>query len=247
MIEMNDSNEHVPVIEARKLTKEYVTQAGAVRAVSCVNLRIYDGEFVAIMGPSGSGKTTLLSMLGALESPTDGDVLLRGRDLRALRSRELARLRRFQVGFVFQSFYLVDHLTAFENIRFPLGFNSDLDSDEKDQRVWELLELVGLSDRADHFPRQLSGGEKQRVAIARAMANEPDLILADEPTGNLDQESGDGIMTAFEQLNERLGQTLVMVTHDVHVATRARRIVEVGDGQIVKDYAQPQGTSASVN
>ncbi len=223
------------VLQACDVSKHYRTTAGEVRAVKEVNLRIREGEFVAIMGPSGSGKTTLLSMLGALESPTEGEVLLQGRDLGRLRSRELAMLRRFQLGFIFQSFYLVDHLTAFENIRFPLGFNVKMEPGERDDRAVRLLGMVGLADRSDHFPRQLSGGEQQRVAIARAMANEPAVILADEPTGNLDQRSGNEIMDALEDLNQRLKQTLVVVTHDEQVARRARRLVLLEDGQVMED------------
>ncbi len=223
------------VLQARGAAKHYRTAAGEVRAVADADLSIAEGEFVAIMGPSGSGKTTLLSMLGALESPTKGAVLLRGRDLSRLRSRELASLRRFELGFIFQSFYLVDHLTAFENIRFPLGFNDQLKPAARDARAVELLEMVGLADRADHFPRQLSGGEQQRVAIARAMANEPAVILADEPTGNLDRHSGDEIMRALEDLNQSLRQTLVVVTHDENVARRARRLILLEDGSVVAD------------
>ena len=223
------------VLQTCNLSRMYTTSAGTITAVSGVDLSISEGEFMAIMGPSGSGKTTLLSLLGALEPPSEGQVLLRGRDLSLLPSRSLAKLRRFDLGFVFQSFYLVDHLTAFENIRFPLGFNRDLAPVNRDQRARELLEMVGLADRADHFPRQLSGGEQQRVAIARAMANQPEVILADEPTGNLDQKSGDGIMDAFEHLNRTLGQTLVVVTHDKRVGRRAGRVIHLADGRIVRD------------
>lgn len=224
------------MLEAQHLTKRYVTSAGHVAAVIGIDLKIRAGEFAAIMGPSGSGKTTLLSMLGALEPPSDGRVLLRGQDISEMSARELANLRRFQVGFVFQSFHLVDHLTAFENIRFPLGFNADLDSQQRDERARELLAMMGLEHRADHFPRQMSGGEKQRVAIARAMANRPAVILADEPTGNLDQKSGDGILEAFESVNREFNQTLVLVTHDPRVSRRAERVIYLEDGRVAREY-----------
>ncbi len=235
---MKEKENSTAVLEARQLTKSYDTAAGEVRAVDRVDLRIEKGDFLALMGPSGSGKTTLLSMLGALEPPTEGQVMLRDREIGKMTERELAQLRRFDIGFVFQSFYLVDHLTAQENVRFPLGFNKDYSPDEKEQRASELLRMVGLEDRSDHFPRQLSGGEKQRVAIARALANSPAVVLADEPTGNLDQESGDSVMEAFEDLHQRLGQTVVMVTHDPLVAQRARRVVRLKSGRVVEDQEQ---------
>ncbi len=222
------------VLEIQDVYKEYRTSAGVVAAVRGVDLSIGEGEFTAIMGPSGSGKTTLLSLMGALEPPTRGRVLLGGDDIGLMRSWELAELRRFRVGFVFQRFYLVDHLTARENIRFPLGFNTQLSAPERDERADHLLKMVGLGHRGDHFPRQLSGGEQQRVAIARAMANEPAVILADEPTGNLDQGTSDGILSAFEDLNRRLGQTLVLVTHDPSVAERTARVIQLEDGQVVR-------------
>ena len=222
------------VLETQNVYKEYEASAGVVTAVRGVDLSIAEGEFASIMGPSGSGKTTLLSLMGALEPPTRGSVLLRGRDIGLMRNRELAELRRFDVGFVFQRFYLVDHLTARENIRFPLGFNTQMSRPERDERADFLLEMVGLGHRGDHFPRQLSGGEQQRVAIARAMANEPAVILADEPTGNLDQRTSDDILTALEDLNERLGQTLVLVTHDPGVAERSSRLIQMEDGALVR-------------
>ena len=222
------------VLETQNVYKEYEASAGVVTAVRGVDLSIAEGEFASIMGPSGSGKTTLLSLMGALEPPTRGSVLLRGRDIGLMRNRELAELRRFDVGFVFQRFYLVDHLTARENIRFPLGFNTQMSRSERDERADYLLEMVGLGHRGDHFPRQLSGGEQQRVAIARAMANEPAVILADEPTGNLDQRTSDDILTALEDLNERLGQTLVLVTHDPGVAERSSRLIQMEDGALVR-------------
>ncbi len=226
------------VLQTQNVYKEYQTSAGVVAAVRGVNLSIVEGEFASIMGPSGSGKTTLLSLMGALEPPTKGDVLLRGRDIGLMRNRELAELRRFDVGFVFQRFYLVDHLTAWENIRFPLGFNTQMSRPEREERADFLLEMVGLGHRGDHFPRQLSGGEQQRVAIARAMANEPAVILADEPTGNLDQRTSDDILTALEDLNKRLGQTLVLVTHDPGVAERSSRVIQLEDGELVRQYGQ---------
>ncbi len=233
---MNSSNNSSGVVlKARNLRKHYQTGSEIVRAVDGIDLDINSGEFLAIMGPSGSGKTTLLSLLGGLEPPTDGQVFLRDRQVGDMSGRELAQLRRFEIGFVFQSFHLVDHLTAKENVRFPLGFNSNYNPSEKEERAMELLSQVGLGDRSDHFPRQLSGGEKQRVAIARALANEPAVILGDEPTGNLDQETGDEVLDVFEELHRRLNQTMVMVTHDPRVAERARRVVTLENGKVAGD------------
>jgi putative ABC transport system ATP-binding protein len=220
----------VPVYELRNVTKRY----GDVVAVDDLDLTIDRGEFTAIVGPSGSGKTTLLQLLGALDRPTSGDVLFEGDDLSGLRETELTRLRSSAIGFVFQQFNLIPTVTAAENIALALAPRG-LPRDERRERVEELLGSVGLERRGHHVPSKLSGGEQQRVAIARALANEPRVLLADEPTGNLDSKNGDEIVSLLEQLATDRGQTIVLITHDPTVAARAFRVVGMHDGQVVED------------
>jgi len=220
------------LLEARDIVKDYATESGVVKVLRGVSYAVCESDFVAIMGPSGSGKTTFLSLLGGLEQPTSGEIILRGRDLGRLSGFQLAELRRFEVGFIFQQFYLVEHLTALENVEFPLNFQGSLTPAERRRRAVELLELVDLKHRTTHFPRHLSGGEQQRVAIARAIANEPALLLADEPTGNLDASSSEKVLDIFASLNERLGQTIIIVTHDPLVAERASRTVYMDEGRL---------------
>ncbi len=226
------------VLECKNLTKRYHTSHGVVDAVRNVSLQIRKGDFIAVTGPSGSGKTTLLSLLGGLETPTSGEIWLNEKNLSNISSREMARIRRFELGFIFQSFHLLEHLTAFENVLFPLKFSSRTKR-EREERAEHLLELVGLGHRLNHYPRQLSGGEKQRVGIARALGNEPSLILADEPTGNLDQESTEVILEIFQELNEDLGQTVLVVSHDPLVEKYAPGAIEIRNGKL-------QTTSTSV-
>jgi putative ABC transport system ATP-binding protein len=202
--------------------------------VDDLDLTIDRGEFTAIVGPSGSGKTTLLQLLGALDRPTSGEVLFEGDDLSGLRETELTRLRSSAIGFVFQQFNLIPTVTAAENIELALAPRG-LPRDERHARVEELLASVGLETRGHHVPSKLSGGEQQRVAIARALANEPRVLLADEPTGNLDSKNGDEIVSLLEQLATDRGQTIVLITHDPAVAARAFRVVRMHDGQVVED------------
>jgi len=220
------------LIEAIHLTKIYGDGAG-VRALDDVTLMVERGEMVAVMGPSGSGKSTLLNMLGALDRPTEGRVLVDGQDLAEVRDLDTFRAR--TVGFVFQLHNLLPTLTAQENVEVPM-LGQPISARERRQRARELLERVGLGDRRHHLPGQLSGGERQRVAVARALANHPSLILADEPTGSLDSQSGAEVMTLLQALNQEQGVTIVVVTHDPRVARSARRILTMRDGRIVDDH-----------
>jgi putative ABC transport system ATP-binding protein len=207
-----------------------------VRALNDVSLDVADGEYLSIMGPSGSGKSTLLHILGLLDRPTAGRYLLSGRDVTALRDEELARTRRERIGFVFQFFHLVPRLTAAQNVELPLVL-AGIALRERRARVTSLMGAYGLADRAEHHPSELSGGQRQRVAIARATVMEPALILADEPTGNLDRSSGQEVIRLLEHLNEG-GITLVVVTHDPQLGGRARRSLQMIDGRIVSDTEQ---------
>ena len=218
-----------PLIVVRNASKVY--RDGKVRALDDVSLSIGAGEFLAIMGPSGCGKSTLLNMIGALDRPTNGEVLFRGQPLSKLTS--LDHLRAREIGFVFQSFYLLPNLSAEENVQLPM-FEGNLKPSERVSRARELLDRVGLADRVGHLPEQLSNGQKQRVAIARSLANDPTIVLADEPTGALDSKSGAEVMQLLVELNVDHGTTLVVVTHDQSVADRSRRILRMIDGRIAQ-------------
>jgi putative ABC transport system ATP-binding protein len=226
--------EIVPVVEMRGVSKVYRSGSRArtveVHALVGVDLTIYPGEYVALMGPSGSGKSTLMHIIGLLDTPTEGEYRLGGEPVRGLSEAQLARIRNQRVGFVFQAFFLLPRLTALNNVALPLVYRG-LSSAERLKRAKEALESVGLGDRLDHLPSELSGGQKQRVAIARALVQEPDLLLADEPTGNLDSRSSHEIMELFEALH-RQGKTIVMVTHEPDVGARAQRIVRLRDGRV---------------
>ncbi|HPP52505.1 MAG TPA: ABC transporter ATP-binding protein [Thermoguttaceae bacterium] len=202
---------------------------GQVQALQEVSLQIEAGQFVAIMGPSGSGKSTLLNLLGGLDRPTSGEVYFRGQALSAMSSLDAYRAR--HVGFVFQSFYLLPTLTAAENVQIPM-FETVSSAAKRRERAGELLEIVGLAHRAEHLPSQLSVGERQRVAVARALANQPDVLLADEPTGNLDSQTAEQILDLFCQLHQSHGMTLVVVTHGMEVARRAQHIFHIRDGRL---------------
>ena len=222
------------VIELQDATRVYKIGEVETYALRGLSLTIEEGEFTAIVGPSGSGKTTALQLMGCLDRPTSGRVLLKGEDITKLSANQRADLRRGTIGFVFQFFALIPGLNAYENIELPLllaGSNGK----QRKQRVAELLEAVGLSDRAKHRPDQMSGGEQQRVAVARALAANPILILADEPTANLDTENGRQIMEIMVRLNEETGTTFVCATHDPRVVTFARRVVELRDGKVWDD------------
>ena len=221
------------VIEAENLAKIYGEGESRVEALAGVSLKVERGEWVAVVGPSGSGKSTLMSLLGLLDRPTSGSYVLDGREVSGLRGGELAKARRELIGFVFQSYNLLPRQSARKNVELPMVY-AGVHGAERKRRALEALERVELSDRASHKPPELSGGQNQRVAIARALVNRPAIVLADEPTGNLDTKSGEGILDLFGELNTD-GTTLIMVTHDLEVAARADRIVEVRDGRIVAD------------
>ena len=222
------------MLEARQLTKEYRSGEHTLTVLRDVSFTIPDGAFVAIVGPSGSGKTTLLGLLAGLDVPTRGSVWLDGADLTHLSEDKRAQLRGAKVGFVFQSFQLIPTLTALENVQVPLELRGD---DGAPARARELLARVGLGDRTDHFSNQLSGGEQQRVAIARAFSNAPRLLFADEPTGNLDSDTGERIVELLLTLNRESGTTIVLVTHDLTLAGRAQRVIRLADGAVVSDDA----------
>ena len=219
------------LVEVRDLTKTYVTGKVEVGALQGIDLAIEEGEFVAIMGPSGSGKTTLMNIMGCLDRPTAGTYKLAGQHAEGLSDDQLAEIRGRQIGFVFQVYNLLQQATALQNVELPLQYAR---VDNQRQRAMDALSKLGLADRAHHLPSELSGGQQQRVAIARSLVNEPSLILADEPTGNLDSRTGAEVMDMFSQLNED-GITLIVVTHDAHVASYAGRLVEFLDGKVVSD------------
>ncbi len=224
------------IIEIKELTKVYGMGEVQVRALDEVNLTIRKGEFVAIMGPSGSGKSTLMNILGCLDRPTEGKYILAGEDVSHLNKTQLAIIRNQRIGFVFQSYNLLPQTSALENVILPLLYNRNGKENDAEQaeRAQAALEAVGLADRVNHKPQELSGGQMQRVAIARALVNDPVLILADEPTGNLDSHSGEEIMILLSELHNQ-GSTIVMVTHDDAIATFAGRIIHLLDGKIEID------------
>jgi putative ABC transport system ATP-binding protein len=229
------------VIQARKLSKDYVREENHVRALKDVDLEISRGDFLALMGPSGSGKSTLLHLIAAMDRPNSGEVLILGQDLRSFSSRALARWRNTHIGFIFQSFNLIPVLTALENVALPLKLTR-LSPKQQLQHATTALELVGVGDRLQHFPHQLSGGQEQRVAIARAIVTDPDFILADEPTGNLDAASANEFLSLLATLNNEQNKTIVMVTHDPHAARFAKtmRYLDKGvllpEGQASEDW-----------
>ncbi len=225
------------MIELENIQRIFPVGDQAVHALRDINLHIEAGEYVSIMGPSGSGKSTLLNLLGLLDRPSAGRYLLDGRDVTTLSDRQQAHLRRERIGFVFQFFHLVPRLTAAQNIELPMML-AGLPVDERQQRVRQALADMGISDRAGHRPDQLSGGQRQRVAIARATVMQPGLLLADEPTGNLDRASGKDVVEILESLQQR-GITLIVVTHDPELGERARRRLHMIDGAIVDDTARP--------
>jgi putative ABC transport system ATP-binding protein len=223
---------HDPLISVQNLVKVY-GNGHELRALDDVSFHVQRGEMLAVMGPSGCGKSTLLHLLGALDRPTSGSVCIAGQDLRTLRDVDGFRAR--TVGFVFQLHNLIPTLNALENVEVPMHGQA-ISAAERRRRAQELLDLVGMRDRARHFPSQLSGGQRQRVAIARALANRPELILADEPTGNLDSVSGEEVIRLLRELNARQGSTILLVTHDHHVAREMQRVLSMHDGRIVSDY-----------
>ena len=220
------------LIKLKDVGKIYQMEEVKVQALKKIDLEINKNDFLAIMGPSGSGKSTLLHMIGCLDRPSYGKIIINGVDISKLNDSKLARLRGREIGFVFQTFNLYPTLTALENVELPMMI-IEKNKKERRERAIELLKLVDLEERSNHLPSQLSGGERQRVSIARALANDPNLILADEPTGNLDSRSGDEIMKIFVNLNES-GKTVVVITHDQVIASHAKSIVKIKDGEIIR-------------
>ncbi len=222
-------------IELENAVKTYQIGEVKTHALDGVSLSIAEGEFTALVGPSGSGKTTMLQLMGCLDRPNSGAVKINGQDVTKLSKNKRADLRREKIGFIFQFFALIPVLTAYENVELPLLLNN-VKAKERQERVMGLLEAVGLADRARHRPHQLSGGEQQRVAIARALANDPPIILADEPTGELDTRTGEGVVDLLAEINREYGKTIVVVSHDPGVAHRAERIIELMDGKTVDAF-----------
>lgn len=217
------------MIQLRGICKSYARPSeGALQVLKNIDLDINDGEYVAIVGPSGSGKSTLMNILGLLDTPDSGEYTLSGEAVAGLSSTKLAKLRNSKIGFVFQQFHLLPRTTAIENVEIPLIYSN---ADNPEERAVEALKKVGLGERLKHTPEELSGGQQQRVAIARALVTDPDLILADEPTGNLDKASGEDLMDLFEKLNDD-GRTIVVITHDENLARRAKRVVRIDDGRL---------------
>jgi putative ABC transport system ATP-binding protein len=231
------------LIEIRSLHRIYEVGEEKVHALNGVDLEIEQNEYVAIMGPSGSGKSTLMNIVGCLDTPSEGQYLLKGTDVGKLSDDELARIRNKEIGFVFQTFNLLARADALHNVELPLVY-AGVRHEERRQRAKDALEAVGLSDRMKHKPNELSGGQRQRVAIARALVNRPSIILADEPTGNLDSATGEDIMASFERIWKQ-GNTVILVTHEPDIAAKARRVVRMRDGKIESDVRTPsQGEMA---
>lgn len=228
------------IIQLKQAAKYYEMGENIVKALDEVNISIQEGDFVAIMGPSGSGKSTAMNLIGSLDLTTKGDIYLKGENIEELEESELAQLRGKKIGFIFQQFNLIPNLTAKENVMLPMLFQN-IDFDEREERAEKLLEAVELGDRMDHYPNQLSGGQQQRVAIARSLSNRPDIILADEPTGNLDTKTGEKVMQFLDSLNKK-GRTIIIVTHDPEVARKhARTIYSLRDGKVASHEKKVSG------
>ena len=235
-----------PVLQVVDLRKSYRLGDVTVDALRGVNLTIEKGAFVAVIGASGSGKTTLMNILGLLDRPTSGRYVLEGRDVSELDRDERALLRNRKIGFVFQSFNLLSRTSALENVELPLMYRGGMDPAERHRKAKALLEAVGLGERLDHRPHQLSGGQQQRVAVARALVNDPEVVLADEPTGNLDSKTSDEILELLQKMNAERGLTIVVITHEHDIAEFAERVIAFRDGQVVEDRAVAQRRGRSV-
>lgn len=233
------------MIELQNIQKIYKTGDETVTALKNINLNIDDGEFVAIVGPSGSGKSTLLHLIGGLDKPSDGNIVVDGKNLRKLKDKDLSRYRNKEIGFVFQDFHLQAHLTLLENVEIPLMFASGKRRKEAtmQKKAKELLQLVDIGDRMNHRPSEISGGQKQRTAIARAIINKPNILLADEPTGNLDSVTGKSIIDLLKMLHKKEKMTVIVVTHDREIAKFAERIVEIKDGLLIESTSFKKFTS----
>ena len=234
MTKSSSPNNSKVILELKNITKTYITGTNQFNALDSASLKIHQGEFVSITGPSGSGKSTLMHIIGLLDNPTSGEVLLEGRDISQLKEHQLAQIRNITLGFVFQQFNLLPKTSSLENVLLPLLY-SDVPKKDRQKIGIDLLIKVGLGDKLTNTPAQLSGGQQQRVAIARALVNNPKIILADEPTGNLDSKSGVEIMKFFHQLNEKEGRTIVFVTHDMDLAKQANRTIVIKDGKISEE------------
>lgn len=218
------------ILTMKNIVKEYVMGDEISRVLKGIDLTVEEGEFLAVLGPSGSGKSTLMNIIGCLDVPTSGEYILSGRKIADQDEKSLAHIRSKEIGFIFQSFHLLQRQTALENVELPMIY-ANVKEKERKQRAMEVLEKVGLKDKMDHYPNQMSGGQQQRVAIARSIVNNPTILLADEPTGALDQKTGAQVMELFHELNDE-GRCIIMITHDVHIAQHARRIVRILDGNI---------------
>lgn len=234
MIKSSSGNNSKVILELKNITKTYATGTNQFTALDNVSLKIHQGEFISITGPSGSGKSTLMHIIGLLDNPTSGEVLLNGRDISKLKEHQLAQIRNVTLGFVFQQFNLLAKTSSLENVSLPLLY-SDIPKKDRQKMGMDLLIKVGLQDKFNNTPAQLSGGQQQRVAIARALVNNPKIILADEPTGNLDSKSGAEVMQFFHQLNQKEGRTIVFVTHDMDLAKQANRTIIIKDGQVSEE------------
>ena len=226
------------ILTMKNIVKEYVMGDEISRVLKGIDLTVEEGEFLAVLGPSGSGKSTLMNIIGCLDVPTSGEYILSGRKIADQDEKSLAHIRSKELGFIFQSFHLLQRQTALENVELPMIY-ANVKEKERKQRAMEVLEKVGLKDKMDHYPNQMSGGQQQRVAIARSIVINPTILLADEPTGALDQKTGEQVMELFHELNDE-GRCIIMITHDVHIAQHAKRIVRILDGNIsegVVEYA----------
>jgi putative ABC transport system ATP-binding protein len=222
------------VIVTQNISKTYGRPPLQVFALRETNLHIKQGDYIAIIGPSGSGKSTLMNLIGCLDKPTTGKIFIDGKDVSILNENELARIRREKIGFIFQKYNLIPTLNALENVELSMGF-AGIESQVRTEKAKKLLDMVELSKRLNHKPSEMSGGEQQRVAIARALANSPSIILADEPTGNIDTKSGDNIMNILEEVNQK-GETIIVVTHNMAIAQRAKRILQIQDGRVEEEH-----------
>lgn len=229
---LSPNNKNI-ILELKNITKTYTTGTNSFNALDNVSLKIHEGEFISITGPSGSGKSTLMHIIGLLDNPTSGEVNLNGRNIAKLKEHQLAQIRNVTLGFVFQQFNLLAKTSSLDNVMLPLLY-SDVPKKNRQNIALKLLEKVNLTDKITNTPAQLSGGQQQRVAIARALVNNPQIILADEPTGNLDSKSGAEIMKLFHELNEKEGRTIVIVTHDMDLAKQANRTIIIKDGKILE-------------
>lgn len=236
-VNINSNDPNTVVLKVENLVREFKLGKLVVQALKSISFEVKKGEFCSIMGQSGSGKTTLLNILGTLDTPSGGEVYIDGKAISKMKDADKTALRRERIGFVFQNYNLIPVLTAVENVELPL-FNSPLTKKDRREKALAMLEIVGLRDRADHKPEEMSGGQCQRVSIARALVSDPAIILADEPTGALDSKTGEDIINLFEKLNQEKGYTFVLVTHDVGIGNRARRKIVLKDGLIVTDTSK---------